>query len=206
MNASDILLLHGATDDDLMLGSFDVYVRPYDNPTWTPRFIGRTTREKTLSPAWEYAEWWDGMPQALWATHVTKVELMMKFGFAQLGDPVTWGFVFDTDLDDSDATTSVQYFGTNPGSAPDFTWWFIGELVDQREISIVFRRARVTNPEDMEFGTGDYTVGNVTVRALKDDNTCNTERNLAYICIEKLATPSGGFVDPCASTVTFCEP
>lgn len=206
MNASDILYLHGATDDDLLIGSFDAYVRPYDEPTWTPRFVGVTTKEKTLSPSWEYAEFWDGMPQALWATHVTKVELSMKFGFVQLGDPVTWGFLFDTTLDLTDPATAVQYFGSNPAQPPDFTWWFIGQTVDGRSLEIVFRRGRITNPEDLEFGTGDYTVGNVSVRALTDTAVCDTEQNMAYVCIERLSTPSGGYVDPCASSVTFCEP
>lgn len=168
--------------------------------------MGKTTKEKTLSNTFEFAEWWDGMPSALWAVHVTKVQFSMKFGFAQLGDPTIWGMMYDAAIDRTNPATTIVNFGTNPGAAPDFMWFFVGELVDKREIQLVIRRGRIRNPEDITFGSGEHTVGNVTVEALKDDTICDTESNLAYLCIESLGVPSGGFVDPCASEVTFCEP
>lgn len=205
MTGADIARLHGATPNDLLLGDLDVWVQDYAE-TQTVRFLGRTTHEKTISPSIEYAEWMDGMPRTVWAMNPTQVDLSIKFGLAQLGDPVSWGFMLDMDLDFSDAATTVGYMGSNPGQAPEFHWWFIGELVDGRSIQFVIRRGRVVNPEDITTGGGDYAVGNITVRAFKDDTICDEERNLAYICIETLAVPSGGFTDPCASSVSVCSP
>lgn len=206
MLPSDIQQLHGATPNDFLLGDLDVYVQDYDE-NYPVRFVGRTTHEKTITPNYEYAEWWDGMPQTLYRLDPTKIELSMKFGFAQLGDPVVWGFMLDAALDFSDPTTTVAYVGSNPSQAPDFHWWFIGELVDGRSFQFVIRRGRITTPEDIVTGSGDYAVGNVTVRAFKDDTICDEEQNLAYFCIENLDVPSGGFTDPCESEMPApCDP
>ena len=205
MLATDIQYLHGATPNDLLLGDFDVWVQDYEE-TQPVRFLGRTTHEKTIMPAYEYAEWWTGMPQARWAMHPIKIEFSVKFGLAQLGDPVAWALALDGSIDRTDPNTTRVTIGTNPSQPPDIRYWFIGELVDGRGIQFHIRRGRVINPEDIATGTGEYAVANVTVTAFQDDSICDEEDNLAYFCIENLEVPSGGYTDPCAAEVTPCEP
>lgn len=204
MTAADIAQLHGITRNDMMKNEMDAYVRPTTGGDI--RFVGVTEAEKTLSPSFEYAEFYRGQPQVLFASRISKVDINMKFAFKQF-DPSILGLALNGEVDRSDPNTDVVYLGTEPGAPLECNWWFIGELYDKRPIQFCFRVGIIQSPEDITTGTADWASIPVTLRALPDDEICDKQRNLMYICIGKLDVPTGGFIDPCESEyATPCEP
>jgi len=206
MISADIHYLHGSTPLDFLLGDLDVYVTPYDG-TVVEHYVGQTEAEKTFSPSIEYAEWFTGMPNVLYIKRAKKVGYSMKFSFKQVGDPTILGLALNGENIYTDPGADLVYMGSDPPAPLECRWRFVGNLVDGRYIQLVIRRGIIANPEDFVTGSGDYTNVPVTVEALVDENICDKQRNLVFICVERLAIPSGGFPDPCpASDEPACDP
>ena len=204
MLASDLALIHGITRDDFWGRQFDIYFRP--TAGGVTRQVGVTEPEVTVSPSYEYMEFYRGMPRNLFISRISQVGLSLKFTFKQF-DPVLIGLAVNGELDTSDADTDVVFMGTDPPTPLELTWWFISELNDGRPIQFCVRVGIIQEPEDIASGTGEFAGMPVTLRALADEEICDQQRNLAYWCVGKLDVPTGGFVDPCATVApTPCEP
>jgi len=205
MLAADLTHIHGPTPNDFLLGELDVHVAPYTDPT-AERFVGRTEAEKTFSPSLEYADWYTGVPQVLYITAANKAEYSMSFQFKQVGDVTLVGLAWNLEIDYTDPGADIAYFGSNPLALLECRWRFVTELYDGRYWQMVFRRAVIKNPEDFTTGGGEWASLPVTVVAMKDDTICDEQRDIGFVCIEKLATPSGGFTDPCGEDIAACDP
>lgn len=205
MQATDLAQLHGPTPSDFLLGELEVHVAPFTDPT-NERFIGRTEAEKTFSPTIEFADWFVGVPQVLYITAASKAEYTMAFMMKQVGDITLDGLAWNLENDYTDPGADIGYFGSSPLALLECRWRFVTQLFDGRYYQLVFRRAVVKNPEDFTTGSGSWASIPITVAAMKDDTICDKQRDMGFICIEKLATPSGGFVDPCADAIAACDP
>lgn len=202
MTAAQMGLLHGVTKDDFWGRQFDIYTRANGET----RQIGVTEAEVTLSPSYEYMEFYRGMPKNLFVSRISQVGLSLKFQFKQF-DPALIALAMNGELVTTDADQDVVFLGTDPAEPVELPWWFISELNDDRPIQFCVRVGIIQSPEDIATGTGEFTGMNVTLRALADEDICDKQRNLAYWCVGKLDVPTGGFVDPCeADLPTPCEP
>lgn len=200
MISGDLAFLHGRNPFDFMLGSMEAYLRPYDDSQpW--QHVGNIEPEVTFSPTIEYAEWKSGVPGVLYIKRAISADYAVTFSFKQVGDLTVLGLALNLENDYSDADTDVGYFGSNPPAPLECRWRWIGQLVDGRPIQVVFRRAIIANPEDLVFGGGEYTNIPVNVQAMKDDQVCDGQQDMGFVCVGKLSVPSGGFQDPCAAEV-----
>ncbi len=205
MLAANLANMHGPTPNDFLLGELDVHVAPFTDPT-NERFVGRTEAEKTFSPSLEFADWFTGVPQVLYITAASKAEYSMQFMFKQVGDITLVGLALNLEVDYTDPGADIGYFGSAPLALLECRWRFVTVLADGRYWQMVFRRAVIKNPEDFTTGSGAWASMPVTVASMKDDTICDKQRDMGFICIEKLATPSGGFTDPCATSIAACDP
>ena len=75
----------GDDKDFFMKSSWMVYADLNGNR----QYVGKTSNEKTLSPALETIEWHDNASgvQTLFVTDITKAGLSVSFSFMQIADP-----------------------------------------------------------------------------------------------------------------------
>lgn len=204
MIASDLSYLHGPTTADFLIHELDVFVAPYANPT-KEHFVGRTEAQKTFSPKLTWEIWKVGIPKVPYIMAVTEVDLSMKFEFKQVGDVTLDGLAWNCENDYTDPGADIAFFGTKPPAPLECKWRFVTELYDGRYWQLVFRRAVVMNTSDFVTGDGKWTSLPISITALVDTTICDKQRDLAYVCVEPLATPSGGFSDACANLIPACN-
>ena len=133
-------------------------------------------------------EWYDntGGVQTLFALDIDKINLTMDFSFMQIGDPNVMALAMNGRLDTSDPNKTYIFFGSNPQQLAEAEWRFVGQTTDKRAFTVVIRRGIVVPTGSYAFGTpGQYTMIPVTLRALQNTAVSDTERDLAYLMIDK---------------------
>jgi hypothetical protein len=205
MIASDLSWMHGPYTGDFSISELDVWVAPFSNPA-AEHFVGRTEAEKTFSPKLTWEIWKTGMPKVPYIMAVSEVDISMKFSFKQVGDITLDGLAWNLEIDFTNPGSDIGYFGSKPPAPLECRWRFVLDLYDGRYWQLVFRRAVVMNAEDFVTGNGSWASLPITITALMDESICDKQRDMAFICIEPLSTPSGGFIDPCPNVVPACDP
>jgi len=204
VDINELAFRHGTTRDDMLIKEADVYARGADDPTGDIVTLGLTDAEKTLTLNMEMVEWKRGVPAATYVADVSGIAPTFEFTFKQF-DPVNVALWLNGEIDRTDPNTDVVTLGSEPNAPAEMSWWWISELRDGRPIQWCFRRGVILNPGTLTTGTGEYTGMPVTVSAWPEEDICDKTGDLLYVCIGKLAVPSGGFIDPCAAPVTPCE-
>ena len=152
------------------------------------QYIGKTSNEKTLSPALETIEWNDNSSgvQTLFVTDITKAGLSVNFSFMQIADPNALALFLNGELDSSNANKHYIYMGSNPQELESAEWRFVAQSRSGLTITLVIREGACYSAGDWTSGgAGDYAMLPVVVKAQQDTSITNTKRDLAYFMIDK---------------------
>jgi hypothetical protein len=176
----------GDDKDFFMKSSWMVYADLNGNR----QYVGKTSNEKTLSPALETIEWHDNASgvQTLFVTDITKAGLSVSFSFMQIADPNALALFLNGEWDKSNPNKHYIYMGSNPPELESAEWRFVAQSRSGLVITLVIREGACYGAGDWTSGgAGDYAALPVIVKAQQDTTITDTKRDLAYFMIDKKA-------------------
>jgi hypothetical protein len=164
--------------DTFFLGDLDAYL---DNET-QPAFYMRA--EKPITPAAEYVEFLDGIPQNL----VRKD--LIRFGLAQSIIILEWTAVImrlarGGVIDNGDPVYDYLFFGEDYVDPPVHRWRMVGELRNFKAVEFVILVGKTTEMGEIPTGGTDYNEIPAVIEAIRDTTVPDPQRNLAYFRFER---------------------
>ena len=151
------------------------------------QYVGKTSNEKTISPAIETIEWFDNTSgtQTRFIVDIDSFNLSVTFAFMQI-EPNVIASMMNGDWDQSDPNFDRVFFGSNPYALDEAEWRFVGQTRAGLGVTLVIRKANGLIDGDWETGApGDYTNIPSKVSALQDESIVDTKRDLAYFIFDK---------------------
>lgn len=177
--------------ENFLLKSLDVYqctVNSTTNAITGSTLLGYTKKEKGIEITRSFAQFFDGMPEALVRRDITKSGASIEFELMEWTDELL-KIATGGEQDKTDPTYNYVFLGSEP-TLPDPTGWMLsGTNVAGDTIDFVIRLGRcVTETITIPTGSGDYQSIKVRIEAEIDPNTTDKQRNLGFWRFDKVTS------------------
>jgi len=173
----------GSVDDtNFMIQSFDVYrctVDASDGTISSGTLLCYTEPDFTITMNRMYAEFKTGIPKSTVRRDITEQTLEISFQAKEWDDDLIQLLTDGKDgtVDSSGAT----FYGSEPEAATIYGWEFRGKRVDDKVVSFVIRKGRITTEDiSINIGSGEYSNIPVKITAEVDENVADAATNLAF--------------------------
>lgn len=171
--------------ENFLLKSLDLYkgvVDPTTDALGSGVIIGYTMPSKTITMNRTFAEFFDGVPEALVRKDVTRVTASMDLELMEWTTDILQLVTAGEKEEDKDgAGYDYVYLGTNPDTQNTSGYWLKGETVDGKELYFVIRQGRITTEDTtIETGNLEHQSLPVKIEAEIDESVTDLQRNLCF--------------------------